>query len=53
MSKSAIPSLARRCLTTSSTVKEASEALRHVEESEKLKIPMIDRTRVWTLGLFL
>ena len=35
-------------MSTSSSVKEASEALRHVEESEKkLKAPMLDRTRVW------
>jgi len=46
MSKNAISALARRCLSTSASVKEASEALRHVEESEKkLKAPMLDRTR--------
>jgi len=51
MSKSALPFLARRCLTTSSSVKEASEALRHVEESEKkLKAPMLDRTRGFLTG---
>ena len=49
MSKNALPSLARRCLSTSSSVKEAAEALKHVEESDKkLKAPMLDRTRVNT-----
>lgn len=51
MSKNALPSLARRCLSTSSSVKEAAEALKHVEESDKkLKAPMLDRTRGFLTG---
>jgi len=51
MSKNALPSLARRCLSTSPSVKEAAEALRHVEESDKkLKAPMLDRTRGFLTG---
>lgn len=51
MSKRALTFLARRCMSSSSSVKEASEALRHVEESEKkLKAPMLDRTRGFLTG---
>ena len=48
LSKKAPQTMARRFLTTSISVKEASEALRHVQESEKkLKAPVLDRSRVW------
>jgi len=51
MSKNALPSLVRRSLSTSPSVKEAAEALRHVEESDKkLKAPMLDRTRGFLTG---
>jgi len=51
LSKTALPALGRRCLSTSTSVKEASEALRHVQESEKkLKAPMLDRTRGFLTG---
>ena len=50
ISKSILHALARRSLSTSSSVKEVSEALKHVEECDtKLKIPSLDRTRVWNL----
>merc|ERR1711892_226373 len=46
ISKSIIHALARRSLSTSSSVKEVSEALSHVEECDtKLKIHSLDRTR--------
>jgi len=46
ISKSILHALARRSLSTSSSVKEVSEALKHVEECDtKLKIPSLDRTR--------
>ena len=48
LSKTSLPALSRRCLSTSTSAKEASEALRHVQEKEKkLKAPILDRTRVW------
>lgn len=51
MSKTALPALARRCLSTSTSAKEAAEALRHVQESEKkMKVPMLDRSRGFLTG---
>eukprot|EP00092_Neocalanus_flemingeri_P095351 GFUD01121321.1.p1 GENE.GFUD01121321.1~~GFUD01121321.1.p1 ORF type:complete len:258 (+),score=73.42 GFUD01121321.1:71-844(+) len=51
MSKTALPALARRCLSTSTSTKESAEALRHVQESEKkMKVPMLDRSRGFLTG---
>jgi len=51
-SKTVLPSVVKRCLSSSSSARaEASEALRHAEESEKkLKSPMLDRTRGFLTG---
>jgi len=50
-SKTALPALARRCLSTTTSAKEAAEALRHVQEKEKkASSPMLDRTRGFLTG---
>ena len=44
LSKTSLPALSRRCLSISPSAKEASEALKHVQEREKKLKTLINAT---------